>query len=368
GGIAHDFNNLLLAILANAELARQTLPSNMSAAQNLTRIEAASRRAADLCQQLLAYSGKAQSTLAPVSVSALVREVFSILEVSVSKRTKLELDLARDLPAVKADRAQLTQVIMNLITNASEAIEHDQGQVRITTKYLQANPNEIQNVIGENLMEGQDFVLLEVEDNGVGMSEATRQRIFEPFFTTKFQGRGLGMAAVLGIVRSHGGAIALDTEVGRGTKFSVYLPATEEAASAEVGFDRILASDEFANFRVMVVDDEAMFLDIAHDILKRLSLEVLVAQSGAIAIETLRTKAPIDLVLLDMTMPEMDGAETARRLREIDPEIKIVISSGYSELTLKEALKDIKVNGILAKPYLMEELTASVKKLLSIDS
>ena len=234
GGIAHDFNNLLMAILGNADLALLWLPPDSPAESKLREIEAAARRAADLCRQMLAYSGKAQFATQPVNLSTVADEMAGLFKVSISENAALRCDLPAHLPSIEADAAQLRQVIMNLITNASEALNEGSGTISISTGQITCHRAYLADLdAGANLAEG-DYVFLEVSDTGCGMDADTRARMFEPFFTTKFPGRGLGLAAVLGIVRAHHGAVKVRSEPERGASVTILFPVRKPTSPNRV--------------------------------------------------------------------------------------------------------------------------------------
>ena len=363
GGIAHDFNNLLVGILGNAGLALEELPADSPARQTIGDIETAALRAADLTRQLLAYAGKGQFVLRRINLEHLVEEMADLLQTAVGKAVRLEYRFARGLPPVEGDPAQLRQVVINLITNASEAIGSAGGTVRLGTGVVTADRAYLTEAqLGAGLPEGR-YVFIEVEDDGVGMDAATQARIFDPFFSTKFTGRGLGLAAVLGIVRSHRGAIRLTSAPGRGTTFRVLFPgqdafAQDAAAAGEP--ERARGSGT-----VLIVDDEAGVRDVARRILETRGLTVRTASSGAEAVRIVREAGDaIDAVLLDLTMPGMDGAETFVELQRVRPGLKVVLSSGYSqELTLPQ-IGQPGLAGFIQKPYLPANLVATMLRVI----
>ncbi|MGH7140357.1 MAG: ATP-binding protein, partial [Pirellulales bacterium] len=274
GGIAHDFNNLLMVILGNAELAAMQLPAEAPARESVGQVEIAALRAADLCKQMLAYSGKGKFVVKPLDLSSLVKQMAELLEIAVAKKGTLTYELADDLPAVEADTAQIQQVVMNLITNAADAVEPGKGEVRVTTRALAADAELLSRCYHEgNVPEGL-YVCLEVSDNGCGMDEETQARIFDPFFTTKFTGRGLGMAAVLGIIRGHHGAIHLESAAGKGTTIQVLFPPSVKAPRAFAKEAPALDSWR-GDGTVLVVDDEEMVRQVAKAILESVGFQVL---------------------------------------------------------------------------------------------
>jgi PAS domain S-box-containing protein len=367
GGIAHDFNNLLVAILGNAGLALLELPPESPARQTVQAIETAAQRAADLTRQMLAYSGKGKFVIEPLNLSRVVEEMAHLLEVSVSKRAVLKYHFAPNLPPIEADATQVRQVIMNLITNASDAIGDRSGVISISTgmqhcdrAYLRAS------YLDADLPEG-DYVYIEVADTGEGMDEATRARIFDPFFTTKFTGRGLGLAAVLGIVRGHRAAIKLYSEPGRGTTFKVLFPAARlsGARAPEPAPRPEPRAATGPRATVLVVDDDETVRTVTRRILERSGFTVLLAPDGLRALETYRATPDIALVILDMTMPHMDGEECFRELRHLDPAVRVLLTSGYNEQDATERFVGKGLAGFIQKPYRPADLLTRVEEVLS---
>ena len=359
GGIAHDFNNLLLGILGNIQLVSEQLPPQSPARENLTDMESAAKQAADLARQMLAYSGKGKLVIKPVDVNDVIREMLGLLSVSVPKKAQIRCDFGGKLPSVEADVTQLSQIIMNLVTNASDAIGAGGGVITVKTGAARCDSEYLRETyLADHALPG-DFVAIEVSDTGCGMDRATAERIFDPFFTTKFSGRGLGLATVLGIVRGHRGTIKVYSEVGKGTSFKVLLPASGERATAL----RQASAQDLGEVRgsgtVLVVDDEESVRIVARRILQRGGFEVLVASDGAQAVEVYKEKcAEIKAVLLDLTMPAMDGEETLRALHQINPAVRVIISSGYNEQEVNARFRAEKPLGFIQKPYHAGDLIA----------
>lgn len=364
GGIAHDFNNLLTGILGHADLALMELLPDSPAYDSIGHIETAARRAAELTKQLLAYSGKGRFVVSPVNLSTLVEEMGHLLEVSISKKCLIKYQFAVDLPAVDADATQLRQVAMNLIINASEAIGGQSGAITVRTGTVACDRAYLaKTYLDENLPEGT-YVFLEVADTGCGMSEATRARIFDPFFTTKFTGRGLGLAAVLGIVRGHRGAIQVDSEPGRGTTFRVLLPASAHRAAAPDTV-RIKAPSWRGSGTVLVVDDEDTVCRLATKMLEKAGFTVLTAADGQEGVEVFAEHADeIRAVLLDVTMPRMDGREAFHKLQALRPGIPVILSSGFNEQDATHHLEGSGLVGFVQKPYVMDELLQVLRRAL----
>jgi len=366
GGIAHDFNNLLVAMLGNADLALLDLASDNAAAASVRRIRTAALRASDLANQMLAYSGKGRFVTARLNISTLVEEMFHLLEAAISRSATIVQDFAPDLPEVEGDPAQLRQVVMNLLTNASDALPPGGGTITLRTA----------SVPGP---EGPTRVLLEVDDTGCGMDSETQARVFDPFFTTKFTGRGLGMAAVLGIVRGHEGTIEIDSAPERGTRIRVLLPAARpvpdsaavSAAPATAPPEppaavRPALEDGLAPL-VLVVDDDPAVCSVARRALARHGFRVIEARDGVAALEAYRSRlGEISAVLLDLTMPEMAGDEVLRELRALDPAVCVVLSSGFSESDVASQLgheQAAGTAGFLQKPYEVRTLVEVFQRL-----
>lgn len=351
GGIAHDFNNLLTGILGNASLLSNTVPENYR--KNVDAVVAGAERAADLTRQLLAYAGKGRFVVEPVNLSDMVRHLLPLIRTSVPKPVELKLDLAPDVPSIEADRSQIQQIVMNLVINAGEAITGNTGLITIRT-----GARRLEREGPENTPPGL-YTFLEVCDSGSGMDEATRAKIFEPFFTTKFTGRGLGLAAVHGIVRMCKGAISVESMPGAGSVFTVLLPvsgADAKPAPAPVRYEDFRDSGV-----VLVVDDEAVVRTAAEACLSKYGYSVLTAQDGRVAVELFaRHHRIIDIVLLDAKMPVVDGAEALARMRRIDPGVKVLVSSGYNESVALAAFDREHIVGFVQKPYRAEVLARAV--------
>ncbi len=364
GGIAHDFNNFLMAILANAEMALSKLAPADPARAYLRQVSTAAERAATLTKQMLAYSGRGKFVIQPLDASLLVKEISHLLEVSISKQVTIQYGLAGDLPAVEADAGQLRQIVMNLITNASEAIGERTGLIRVGTGVVDADREYLSRTYVDDGLPAGRYVYIEVTDSGCGMDAETRAKIFDPFFTTKFTGRGLGLAAVLGIVRGHHGALSIDSEPGRGTTFRVLFPASEIRPDAKPS-----RGDEAARWLgdglVLVVDDEEQVRDVTRRMLESRGFSVLTARDGIEALEVFRERADeVDLVLLDLTMPRMGGEETFRRLAELRPGVKTILSSGYGEHDVAERLGRRGLADFIQKPYRPGDLFDKVRRAL----
>jgi PAS domain S-box-containing protein len=361
GGIAHDFNNLLMAILGNADLALGDLPPQSPARQSLRDIEKASRQAAELCRQLLAYSGKGRFVIEPIHLSEMVEEMVHLLKTAISKKAALQLNLQPELPPIHGDPSQIRQIVMNLVINASEAIGEETGTITISTGGEKC-PGDCwrEGALDEPLPAGE-YVWMTISDTGCGMNAETQQRIFEPFFTSKFAGRGLGLSAVLGIVRGHKGALKVHSEPGQGTTFQVLFPAVAEKSPA-VRKEEGSADVWRGSGTILLVDDEESVRETGRKMMEKLGFQVLVAADGREALQIFQREAPnISLVVLDLTMPHLNGEETFLALRERDPQVKVVISSGYSETNLTSRFADMGLAGFIQKPYTRAELTSQLR-------
>lgn len=364
GGIAHDFNNLLTSVIGYCDLACGEVKHNTAAREFLEEAVTGARRAAELTQQMLAYSGKSTLTEGPVQLSALVVDITRLLEVSISKKCVLRYNLLEDMPTCRGDVTQLRQVIMNLIINASDAIGDRSGVIALTTGVAWCDSSYLaENFLDDDLAEGL-YVHLEVADTGSGMSPETRQRIFDPFFTTKFAGRGLGLAAVLGIVRAHGGAIRVYSELGRGTTFKLLLPV-----AAQMDTQPDLPAPEPAPWRgtgsVLVVDDEESIRGLTRHMLMKMGFEVATASDGREGVELFRRMAADNpLVLLDLTMPHLDGAAAFTQLRRIRADVRVILMSGYSEHSIAEQFAGKGPLAFIQKPFRLNELREMVRTTL----
>ncbi len=364
GGITHDFNNLLTPILGDAELALLDLPADSPIRPRIEQIRNAAHRAAALTRQLLAYSGQGPVLFEPLSISRLVAEMGQLLEGVVSGRATLIYDLADDLPAVEADIAQLSQVVMNLITNASEAVREGAGQISLRTGIIEAEKLDPQYVIGDFNPKAASYVFFEVVDDGCGMSAVTQSKIFDPFFTTKFTGRGLGLAAALGIVRSHSGIVEIESELGRGTRFRVLFPATQRVAV--VSELRATSIDTWrASGSVLVVDDDEGVRELLDATLRRAGLSVLLARDGREGVELFRRHADeIRAVVLDRTMPDIGGEDAFDEIRRIRPDARIMLISGYSEERAAWHFLDKGLDAFLHKPFEPGVLLERIRRII----
>ena len=363
GGIAHDFNNILMAILGHAELGLERLSPVSPGRDHFHQIERASRRAAELCRQMLAYAGKSSFSRHSLFLGDLVDEMAHLLKTSISKKAILNVHCERGLPPILADPSQIRQIILNLIINASDAIGERSGVINISVGASRCDGDYLARTeLAESLKPGF-YLHIEVSDTGSGMTPEVRARIFEPFFTTKFTGRGLGLAAVLGIIKAHHGAIKVYSEPGKGTTFKLLFPVQEGVAVPGPA-----ESSSTRNWQgrgtVLLADDEESLRALGAEMLECLGFEVVTAEDGRAAVEQYRQRTQdIRLAILDLTMPHLDGIETFAALRRIDPGLPVILASGYSHEDVAARFAGKGLTGVLQKPYTIAKLTELLSKV-----
>jgi PAS domain S-box-containing protein len=361
GGIAHDFNNLLTGIMGNSSIVLDDLPSSSPVRENLEAVLKASERAALLTRQLLAYAGKGRFVVEHLNLSDLVREITNLLQTSIPRTVELQLHLKNDLPSIEGDAAQIQQLIMNLVINAAEAVEEGKTEtVLIVTRLEQVTQSDINQMISPNGALPGHYVTLEVRDSGCGMDGVTLSRIFDPFFTTKFTGRGLGLAAVLGMVRGHKGALQVESAPGKGSSFKVLFPV---GAGSPANVDRSVPEKSLTGDEtVLVIDDEDTVRQTAKSALESYGYRVRVAANGKEGVRIFQElNHEIAAVLLDMTMPVMSGEEALVRLKNIRPDIRVVLSSGYDEADATRRFTGKGLAGFVQKPYTAACLAETMK-------
>jgi PAS domain S-box-containing protein len=366
GGIAHDFNNLLTGILGNASLGSEELPPHHPARDSFEGVIRAGERASVLTRQLLAYAGKGRFVIQPLDLNDLVREISSLLQASIPRTVKLCLQLQERLPAIEADAAQIQQLIMNLVINGAEAIEADKtGTVLITTSLHDVDQSYMRQILAPSEISPGKYISLEVHDDGCGMDEATLRRVFDPFFTTKFAGRGLGLAAAMGIVRGHKGTLKVYSSPGKGSIFKILLPASHETVTArqQAGSE----SRYVGAGTILVIDDEDIVRQTAKSILESYGYSVVIAENGHEGVEFFRQLGnTILLVLLDMTMPDMPGEEALENLWRIKPDVPVILSSGFTEAEARKHFAGKRLAGFVQKPYTAPQLTQQLRIALSV--
>ncbi len=362
GGIAHDFNNLMMGILGNADLALMDLPPEASGRYYIKEIETAAERVAKLTNQMLAYSGKGRFVVEPIDLNLLLEEMKQLQQTVISKKATLQFHLAQNLPALEADAGQVRQVVMNLITNASEAIGDSNGAIGVTTGVVEADRTSLSgSYLNEDVPQGR-YVYLEVSDTGSGMDAKTQEKIFDPFFTTKFTGRGLGLAAVLGIVRGHRGVIQVSSDPGRGSTFKILFPCVGDLAVVREE-QAIMVESAGPGATILVVDDDEAVRDVLKLMLEAAGYRVLTAADGREGVSVFRQHCEeISLVLLDMTMPHMDGKEAFREMRLIRSDVWVILSSGYNELDATRQFADNGLTGFIQKPYRSSTLLTKIQE------
>jgi PAS domain S-box-containing protein len=365
GGIAHDFNNLLMAIVGNIDIALMKIPEDSDSVKNLHSAQKACMTASDLCSQMLAYAGKGRIAVRHVNINGLINDMKNMISVSISKRATIQYSLMPDLPDIEADAPQMNQVIMNLLINASEAIGDSNGSIWLRTGFI--NGRDITKsdlIMSENITE-TDYVFLEITDSGSGMDARTKEKIFEPFFTTKFMGRGLGLSAILGIVKRQNGVIRLQSSPGEGTSFCLYFPALEQF-ELETVTEQIETGIKWrGQGTVLLVDDEENIIDVGMKFLESIGFNVMTALNGYDALNIYKENSElIRLVILDLTMPVMNGIETATEMIKIKSDVKIIISSGYSEDVVMKSFEKGTIAGFIQKPYKLQKLVNVISTIM----
>ncbi|MDD5286252.1 MAG: PAS domain S-box protein [Desulfuromonadaceae bacterium] len=364
GGIAHDFNNILTVIMGQCYMGREYMLSNEEYKTIFRQIENAGNRAADLCRQMLTYAGRAESVRSRFSLRLLLEEVVKLLQSAIKKNVTIELDLKPDIPEIYGDIGQVQQILMNLIINAAEAIDDDNGTIRVLLEKIIIAEDQTEADRFGTVISAGSYALLEVTDTGCGMEEETEKRIFEPFYTTKFTGRGLGMSAICGIIKSHNATLQLTTKPGVGTTFKVCFPVALSIGGPEI------AETEQRLYRqaggtILLVEDEETIRNIGAVLLEALGFSALTAEHGREAVEIFRERGgEIDVILLDLIMPVMGGVEAYRELRKITPATPIIICSGYDVEQVSEVLENDEQAGFLQKPYNPDELREMMMRML----
>ncbi|MFK7865660.1 MAG: response regulator [Pseudohongiellaceae bacterium] len=368
GGIAHDFNNILVTILGNAELALSILPEDSKAAGMLENVITGSLAASELCDQMLGYAGKKATATEPLDCNALVTEISNLSRVALSKKIDLHLDLCEEPTGVRGDRSQLGQVIMNLIRNAAESIENEQGKITIGSRVEHIGKKELLALNLANNMPVGSYVRVWISDTGCGMTDEIKAKIFDPFYTTKTTGKGLGLAAVQGIVHGHRGQLSVSSTQGNGTTFTLLLPLAQWKSDTNLTSEH---SPEPKTARILVVDDEKLVQDVLVATLENAGYITLQANDGEEAISIFKREADtLDCVLLDLSMPKLDGEEVFRELQRIKPGAKVILCSGYATQDVLDRFHGANLAGVLKKPtranVLLEKISDVLDKPLEI--
>ena len=369
GGIAHDFNNLLTTILGNAEMLGPFLSDGAaSGRKHLDKIERTTRRLAELTRQMLAYSGRGQFTVAEVDLNAVITEMTELLAVSTSKNVRVVYHLDPGLPLMEADASQIRQIVLNLLTNAAEAIgEHARGEVVISTAAETLDAAQASELFAGQEVEAGEYVRLEVADTGCGMSPETLSKIFDPFFTTKFTGRGLGLAALRGIVRRHRGGIRIFSRLGEGTVFSLLFPASRKRAALPQSTEAAApASPVLRGASVLIVDDEESLRTLMADALGNEGVTTWQAVDGEDGIEQFsRHEDELDAVVLDLTMPKLSGEEVFRQIKARRPALPVLLCSGYTQEDVARQFAGVELDGFIEKPFTPSQLVAKLRAALA---
>jgi nitrogen-specific signal transduction histidine kinase/DNA-binding NarL/FixJ family response regulator len=363
-GVAHDFNNVLTAILGNVSLVRRRLADvvwDREIDGLLDSAERATNRAADLVKQLLNYAGKGRREMRPVDICQVTKDALAIVQASVSRKIRILRDVPEQGPMIEADVGQLQQLVLNLVLNGAEAIGENEGEVSVRVRVRDVPESELSEMYAGFSLPRRPYTEIQVRDTGVGMDERTLKRIFDPFYTTKFMGRGLGLAAALGIVRSHGGGIAVQSIPGKGTTFTVLLPAEQDTGDAPMTVSESITEAATGEGLVLVVDDEVAIRSLIQHTLEQLGYTVLTAEHGAQAVELFdRVGKEIELVLLDLVMPVLDGAETAVALHARKPDVPILVMSGIADDDALGRFGDVRIAGFVPKPFAPDQLAQAV--------
>ncbi len=359
-GVAHDFNNLLGSILSNSELALADLDGASPAREGIKEIQTVAVRASEIVRELMIYAGQENPVFEPIDLSELVGEMLELLKISVSKRASLKIDLTKDAPAVRANAAQMRQVVMNLITNASEALGDSEGTISVTVAPVSPGADST-----ESDLPRENYLRLEVRDTGCGMTEEIQAKIFDPFFTTKFAGRGLGLAAVQGVIRGHGGVINVLSAPGQGSRFEILLRCNSEPAERRRRTSPALAdAAERLAATVLIVEDEDTLRHAVCKMLRREGITVIEAANGKTGVDMFRARASeIDVVLLDMTLPGISGQEVLGQMRRMQPGAKVIVTSAYSHGWARTVIGGQEPWLYIRKPYRFNELIGLLRKV-----
>ncbi|MDD5262335.1 MAG: PAS domain S-box protein [Methylacidiphilales bacterium] len=365
GGIAHDFNNMLTGILGNTSLALMSLPPESQARENLARAENVCLQAADLCRQMLAYSGRGRFEVKSINLNKMIEDMNHLLGISINKHIVIKYHLNPLVPLLEVDIAQMRQVILNLVINASDAIGDKSGVISITTGIMHADASYLAGTRHSAGISEGDFIYMEVSDTGSGIESKNLPLIFDPFFTTKFTGRGLGLAAVLGIAQGHKGALKVYTEPGKGTTFKFLLPYRPSVPAEEIRKPAVTTVASRGSGTILIIDDDETIRTLSRRILESHGFTSIVAENGRVGIDLFKEQVgAIHLVLLDMTMPHLDGEETFREIRRICKHTPVVLMSGYSEKDATDRFSGKGLAGFLQKPFNPRELSSKILSVL----
>jgi PAS domain S-box-containing protein len=367
GGIAHDFNNLLTGIMGNVDAVLMDVPKDSKTYQYVKDIESAGDRATGLCRQMLAYSGGSEIETTIFSLSDVLNDMAQLMSASISKKIEIRKEFAAEIPNIEADITQIRQIIMNLIINAAEIIGDKTGVITISTGVAECDEHCFDDDSFSGKPKAGTYVYYKITDTGGGMSDDTIKKVFDPFFSTKFTGRGLGLAAVLGIVNSHKGSIRIKSEIGKGTTFTCLFPMSTKKVAIQHGDED---GDDLKDWKgsgtILLIDDEILARTVGKRLLEKAGFDVLVASDGPQGIDIFReNKDEISAVLLDFVMPKMNGEEVFHELSDIEKDVKVIICSGYNEQEAVSNLKAVGLAGFIQKPYRNKELMTKLRALLT---
>ena len=378
GGIAHDFNNLLTSIMGNTSLIDMVTKSEHETGDYCIQINKACKKAANLCEQMLAYSGQGRYTVKALSITEFLKDMRSGLRASMHAqldgRGKIIISTDEVLPMIDADEGQFRQVVTNLVVNASESLEgrEEGGVIHIKARSVELSREQLGQIYAADDSKEGHFISLEVMDNGEGMEKGTLERVFDPFFTTRFIGRGLGLPAVMGVMLGHKGALNIKSQFGKGTRVQLFFPCSDSqgdfSQQSTGGYSASI--DMWSGMGiVLIVDDDQGLLTVASSMIERIGFSVLCAKSGMEAIKLYKeNRDKIAVVLLDWNIPEMDGAEVARALHHLQPGLKILLSSGYSEEMVMQSFAPSDVAGFIHKPYSFKQLKHKLREVIVSDT
>ncbi len=357
GGIAHDFNNILMAIIGNTDTVMEQIDGPESARRLLAEVESSSRKASDLCRQMLTYAGRGGSSKVSLDLNTLILDMKDLLSVSRPDGVSLEFVMGDGLPLVEADPTQIGQVVLNLVKNAFEALPGSGGSVAVRTGAAMFDESSLRGFFLPAMLRSGEYAYIEVSDDGSGLDAGQKEKIFNPFYSTRGPGRGLGLAAVLGISRGHGGSVRVFSEKGQGTTVQVLLPSLRPQGSSPAADVPARRGERAPNGCVLVVDDEEIVRNVLERMLVKIGYTVTAASSGLEAVNIFRrTKGGFDAVILDLAMPGMDGPEVLEFLRGMDPAVRVIIASGYSRLQVEERMGSRTPDGIMQKPFRLDGL------------
>lgn len=372
GGIAHNFNNLLMAIIGNLDLAMLRMIDMNSDISLLNNAMDGARRAADLTSKMLTYSGKGTFNLHSININESIKENYNLFRSSINNLIDIKIECDDNLPDIKADPEQLTQILMNLIINSSEAIGDNHGLINIKSGIMDCNREYLEKTKLDIVQDPGKYIFIEVTDTGCGMNSEILERIFDPFYSTKFLGRGLGMPAVLGIIKAHKGAIIVDSIIGLGTTIRVLFPyRTEIIVDLPSVINDVPVSNNTDTYEcdsVLIADDDINIRNICKEIIETIGYKTIMAENGSEAVELYKqNRNNICCVLLDLTMPIMDGVEALRQIRTINNNAVIILSSGYNESEALRRLKNDKPTGFIQKPYTVNSLGRIINRVMGIN-